>query len=245
MRRCFQCEKENPPEQRFCGHCGAALVLKDYITAQVGKAIEESPRDRDALIKANAVEVFEKAWGWAKLTAEILLIPVVAVVGLLGWLGWREFNLSKAADNAQHQIEITASNARTEISRASTQSVGEVQKESGKAISANRNSEQTAAKLSNELKNTASKTKSELNREATDVRNEVAKSKAELKSVAELQPEIDLMRVQLGKATTDLVAQQKVLSNSEDFVKQVFSTHVTYLFSFKNFVQPNAVVLSS
>jgi hypothetical protein len=83
-RRCFQCEKESPPEQSFCGHCGATLVLKDYIAAQVGKAVAEMPRDREALIKADAVEVFEKAWGWAKLTAEILLILVIAVVTLLG-----------------------------------------------------------------------------------------------------------------------------------------------------------------
>jgi hypothetical protein len=164
-------------------------------------------------------------------------------VTLLGWLGWREFNLSKTAENAQQQIESTASKARVDISQASAQSIGEVQKESGKAIDANRNSEETAAMLSEDLKSTASKTKTELNSEASDVRSEVAKSKSELESVHKLQPEFDSMRAQLGKATSNLAAQQKVLSNSEEFVKQVFSTHVTYMFAFKDFVQPNAVVI--
>jgi len=170
-------------------------------------------------------------------------VTVIAVVTLLGWLGWREFNLSKTAENAQQQIESTASKARVDISQASAQSIGEVQKESGKAIDANRNSEETAAMLSEDLKSTASKTKTELNSEASDVRSEVAKSKSELESVHKLQPEFDSMRAQLGKATSNLAAQQKVLSNSEEFVKQVFSTHVTYMFAFKDFVQPNAVVI--
>jgi hypothetical protein len=34
-----------------------------------------------------------------------------------------------------------------------------------------------------------------------------------------------------------------VISSSEEFVKQVFSTHITYMFAFENFVQPNAVVI--
>jgi hypothetical protein len=238
-KRCFQCEKENPPEQTFCGHCGASLVLKDYITAQVSKAVAESPRDRESLIKADAVEVFEKAWGWAKLTAEILLIPVLAVVTLLGWLGWREFNLSKAAANAQQQIKGTANKARGDISQASAKSISDVQQESGKAIEANHISSANAAKLTQDLNNTASQTKGELKSEASDVRAEVSKSKLELQEVHKLQPEFDTMRSQLTKAASDLAAQQKVISSSEDFVKHVFSSHVTYIFTFPTLVQPN------
>ncbi len=218
-------------------------MLKDYIAAQVSKAVAESPRDRDALIRADAVEVFEKAFGWAKLTAEILLIPVIAVVALLGWLGVREFNLSKAAGVAQHQIEGTASKARGEISDVSAKSIGEIQTESGKAIDASHKSEETATKLSADLKRTASSTNAELKSEASDVRAEVSKSKTELQDVAKLQPEFETMRSQLTKATSDLATQQKVISSSEDFVKQVFSTHATYMFSFSDFMQPNAIVL--
>jgi hypothetical protein len=86
---------------------------------------------------------------------------------------------------------------------------------------------------------TASQTKAELKSEAASVRNEVANSQSELGAVKKLQPEFDSMRAQLGKATSDLAAQQKVISSSEDFVKQVFSTHKTLYFSFNSFVQPN------
>ena len=243
IRRCFQCETVNPPEQSFCGHCGAALVLKDYIAAQVNKGIAESPRDREALIKTDAVEVFEKAWGWAKLTAEIMLIPVLAVVTLLGWLGWREFNLSKAAANAQQQIETTSNTAKVDINRAATTSIAEVNTTSGKAVEANRQSADAAARASRDVTSTVTKTKAELRSEAASVRDDVAKSRTELESVHKLQPEFDTMRSQLTKATSDLAAQQKVISSSEEFVKQVFSTHITYMFAFKDFVQPNAVVI--
>jgi hypothetical protein len=241
--RCFQCEAQNPPEQSFCGQCGAALLLRDYIAAQVTKAVAESPRDREVLIKAEAVEVFEKAWGWAKLTAEILLIPVIAVVTLLGWFGWREFNLSKAAANAQQQIEGAAKKASDDINKVSAKSIGDVQTESGKANEASRNSEQTAAKLSADLNRTVSTTKTELNNEASDVRTEVAKSKTELQEVHKLQPEFDTMRGQLTRATSDLTAQQKVISSSEDFIKHVFGSHISYLYSFPDFIQPNHAII--
>lgn len=218
-------------------------MLKDYISGQVAKELLTAVRDRDITETESAIRVFEKAWKWAKLFGEVLAVPLVIVITLLGWLGWREFNLSRAAANAQQQIEGSASKARGDISQASAQSIGEVQKESGKAIDANRNSEQTAAKLSTDLKSTASKTKIELNDEASDVRTEVAKSKSELQEVHKLQPEFETMRSQLTKATSDLAAQQKVLSSSEEFAKKVFSSHVTYLFSFRDFVQPNALVI--
>jgi hypothetical protein len=192
-RRCFQCEAENPHEQAFCGHCGAALVLKDYIATQVNKGIAESPRDREAFIKADAVEVFEKAWGWAKLTAGIMLIPVLAVVTILGWLGWREFNLSKAAANAQQQIETTSNSAKVDINRAATTSIAEVNGTSGKAVEANRQSANAVAMASRDVTSTVTRTKAELRSEAASVRDDVAKSRNELESVHKLQPEFDTM----------------------------------------------------
>jgi hypothetical protein len=41
------------------------------------------------------------------------------------------------------------------------------------------------------------------------------------------------LRKQLAEATSDIKTQQKVLSSSQDFVKSVFSSHVTQYFSFK------------
>jgi hypothetical protein len=242
-KRCFQCETENPPEHSFCGNCGAALVLKDYIAGQVSRELVSAVRDRDILEKESAIRVFERAWGWAELVTKVLTLPVVLVIALLAWLGWKEFNLSKSAQAAKEQIESTANIARTNINQASARSIAEVQSESAKAIAANRESAGNAIRLSNDVKVTASKTQNELKTEASSVRTEVVKSESELESIHKLQPEFDSMRAQLGKATSDLAAQQTVISNSEDFVKHVFSTHATYLFGFNTFIQPNVVVI--
>jgi hypothetical protein len=60
--------------------------------------------------------------------------------------------------------------------------------------------------------------------------------------VKKLQPEFDSMRSQLGKATSELAAQQKVISSSEDFVKHVFSSHAVATFSLDQFVTRNSIV---
>jgi hypothetical protein len=242
-RRCFQCETENPPEQSFCGSCGSALVLKDYIAGQVTKELETAVRDRDVLETESAIRVFEQAWKWTKLFLEVLAVPFIVVVTLLGWLGWKEFDLSKTAQNQKEQIESTANTARNDIGQVSAKSVEEIQKESGKTIEANRDSAANAIRLSDGVKATASKTTKELQDEAASVRTEVANSKSEIEAVKQLQPEFDSMRTQLGKATSDLAAQQKVISSSEDFVKHVFSMHATYMFSISEFVQANAIVI--
>jgi hypothetical protein len=51
------------------------------------------------------------------------------------------------------------------------------------------------------------------------------------------------MRSELAKATADLAAQQKVISTSENFVRQVFSTHKTILFQLDPFIKSNSIVI--
>ncbi len=42
---------------------------------------------------------------------------------------------------------------------------------------------------------------------------------------------MEAIQKQLGKATSDLQAQQQVISNSEEFVKHVFSSHITAIYN--------------
>lgn len=218
-------------------------MLKDYISGEVSKELASAVRDRSSIETESAIRVFEKAFGWATLVARVLAVPILLVITLVGWLGWKEFDLSKSAQNAKEQIERTADTARTDISRASQGSIDEVEKESAKAIAANRESAGNAVRLSNDMKTTASKTENQLKSETVSFRDEVTKSKSELDAIHKLQPEFDSMRAQLGQATSDLAAQQRVISSSEEFVKQVFSTHVTSYFAFNEFVQQTVIVI--
>lgn len=145
----------------------------------------------------------------------------------------------KTVDNAKISVVSSANATRDAINNTSAQSVNDIKKASDAAITASHNSSANAVQLSKGLNETVARTKVELRSEATSVRTEVANSQTELDQLKKLQPEFDSMRAELAKATSDLAAQQKVISNSEEFVKQIFSAHVTYSFTFKDFVQPN------
>jgi hypothetical protein len=244
---CFQCEAENPADQLFCGQCGSALTLKDYISGQISKEIADAIRDRDVLETESAIRVFERAWGWATLVRNIFAVAagtVLAVVLVVaGWVGWKALDFSKTADGAKTSVVETANSTKREISRTSEESLAEIRTSTNSATEANRTSSANAALFTKEIKTSAAQTKAELKNEAASVRTEVTNSTTELEAVKKLQPEFESMRAQLGKATSNLAEQQKVISSSEDFVKHVFSTHATYFFTFEDFVRPNAVVI--
>ena len=128
-KRCFQCEKANPPEQSFCGACGSPLLLKDFIAQSVSKELATAVRDRDILETESAIKVFNKAWEWATLAFKVLAVPVGIALLLLGWVGWKEFDLSKTATNAKAQILDTATKAKSDVSGQASHSEGEMQQE--------------------------------------------------------------------------------------------------------------------
>jgi hypothetical protein len=242
MAQCFQCEQENPPGQAFCGFCGSPLVLREFIATQVSRGISSSIQNRDVLETASSIKVFERAYGWIKL----ILGAAAALLAIVGGLGiWKATDWWSSVDKAKQVVADAADKTKKEISQTSSNAVLDIEAASGKAIEANEQSVRKAGTLSEDLDRTATGTKSGLAKEAASVKADVASSKTELQAVHQLQPEFDSMRAQLGKATTDLAVQQKVISSSEDFVKKVFSSHTVALFTFDQLVKPNSIVLPS
>jgi hypothetical protein len=240
MPQCFQCEQDNPSGQGFCGTCGSPLVLREYVAAQVSKGIASSIQNRDILETESSIKVFERAYGWIKL----ILGAAAALLAIVGTLGlWKATDWWSEVSSAKQVVADAADKTRKEITQTSTKAVGEIQEASSKAVAANEASVREAGSLSGDLNRTATRTKSELAKEADSVKTEVASSQVALQGVQKLQPEFDSMRAQLSKATSDLAAQQKVISNSEDFVKTVFSSHAVVQFSFEQFVKPTSVVI--
>ncbi len=242
--QCFQCEAKNPPNQSFCGQCGAPLSLGEYISARVSRELAVSIRDRSVIETESAINVFERALKWMRLAFGIFVgAGGVVIAVILGVSGWKASDFLKTVDRAKQSVVKSADTTRQEINKTSAQSVSDIQKASNEAIDANRASATNADQLSRNLNITASRTTAEFKGEATSLRAEVASSQSQLDEVKKLQPEFDSMRAQLAKATSDLAAQQKVISSSEEFVKKVFSSHVTYYFVFNNFVEPNHSVV--
>jgi hypothetical protein len=75
------------------------------------------------------------------------------------------------------------------------------------------------------------------------VQAEIDRSRTELQATGKIQSEVEDMRKQLAQATSDIQAQQKVLSNSEEFVKSVFSSHKIELFNISQHPNDRYVVV--
>jgi hypothetical protein len=239
-KACFQCGQDNPESQQFCGQCGAALTLKDYISKQVESQLAVALKDRQLLETESTVRVFERVWNLAKIVIGVAAIPFVVVAGLGIYKG---SDLWSTVNKAKDTVVQSAKSTRENIEQTSAKSVADIQSASAAAITANTSSSQTAQTLSSDLQKTATHVKGELAAESDSVRKQVISSRSELEAANKLQPEFEAMRSQLAKATSDLAAQQKVISSSEDFARHVFSSHQFTLFSLDKFVQPNAIVV--
>jgi hypothetical protein len=73
--------------------------------------------------------------------------------------------------------------------------------------------------------------KVEMSTEIRSFRTDLDGSRQQLQAANSLQPEMESVRQQLAQAVKDIQSQQKVISSSEDFVKNVFSSHATEYFN--------------
>lgn len=238
--KCFGCSSENESTQKFCGACGSPLLLADYISKRIEQSISTSIKDRDVLETESAIRIFERVSRWCKLAAEVLAIPLV----ILGGLGiWKASDLWSSVNRAKEVVTKSAESTKVQIAQISAASVSGIQAASSKAVSDNQSSAQTARKLSTEMQQAATHVRRQIQQESSSVQSQVASAQEQLKAIDKLQPEFGAMRGQLAKATSDLAEQQKAISNSEDFMRQVFSNHKLAIFSFESFQKNNSIVI--
>ena len=207
-RACYRCGNDNS-DQAFCGACGSPLSFNDYLSKSIREQLDTQIRDRDVLETESAIKVFEKALGWVK-NVGYLLGAVLAVAIALGV--WKGLDLLSSINAAKQSVIDTSTKAQTQINQTATKAA------------------KSANSLSNDLKTTGDAVTADMARQAVNVRREVADSRLQLQAASKLGPEMTAMQQQLTKATADIQAQQKVISSSEDFVKDVFSSHITDIF---------------
>jgi hypothetical protein len=225
-KNCYQCGVDNP-DQAFCGSCGSPLALRDYISAKVKNQLTDTLRDRDVLEMDSSIKVFKQAWSWIKLIFGIAVgLLVLTGAGVL----WKASDFWSGVDKAKQSVTDTARNSSDEIVRVSSQSKQDISQalEEGKATI--KTAADDAARQSRALKQATIQSNAEISRESAAFRSDLEGSRQQLQAASKLQPELESMRKQLADATTDIKAQQKVLSSSEEFVKGVFSSHMVEFF---------------
>lgn len=239
-RECFGCGHDNPPDHTFCSQCGSALSLRDFLAASTAKAVSESLRDRDVLETESAIRVFERAWGWAKIVGAIA-VALLTIVGL--GVFWKVSDWWKAVDAAKTAVTSSAETAKRDIGDKSNLAAYDIHESSTKAINASTQAAMKAERASLEAQRTSQKTEHELLSEAATVSRDTAATRAKLTEVDKLRPQFEAMQSQLSKATDQLSEQQKVLASNENLAKQIFSSHVSYVFPLQSFNQPNEIVV--
>lgn len=217
IHTCFHCGKTNP-EQDFCGSCGSPLSLDEFITARVKAQLPHEIRHRDVLETESSIKVFTKAWGWMKLIVGVAAFLVV-VTGVN--LFWKFSDLSKNLEEAKKAVTESAKQSKEQIARDAESAKTEIAARSAESI-----------KQSESLKSTALQSKSEVLKTTEGFKTDLAASRKQLEAANQLQPEMQQMRNKLVQTTDELQKQQNLLSSSQSFAKQVFSSHRVEYFDF-------------
>ncbi len=224
LETCFQCGGKNAEAQSFCGACGSPLCLKDYISRQVSENLVAAVRDRDVLETESSIKVFERAWGWVKIVAAI----AAALLAIMGaGIFWKVSDWWHAVDSAKSTVTATANTARQQIQDSSNTSLASIQNASLAAQKASGQAATDAKVQSQLISKTASETKHELSLESADVKSQVAATRSQLEAAQTLRPGMEETQKQLATALEQVQAQQKAISSSQNFVKEIFSSYTT------------------
>ena len=227
LKQCYQCGNDNP-DQAFCGSCGSPLALDDYISRKVRDEMAGAIQNRDVLEMDSSIKVFKQAWEWIRL---IFGIAVGLLVLAGGGVLWKASDFWTGVDKAKQSVTDTAKNSSDEIARSSAQSKREISSalEAGKVAITTAASD--AARQSQALKESTIQAQTEITRQKAALQSDMENSRRQLQAASKIQPEMEGMRKQLAQATSDMQAQQKVISSSEEFVKHVFSSHAVEIFN--------------
>ena len=234
-KQCYQCGRENA-DQDFCGSCGSPLALSDYISKQVKNQLAGSIQNRDVLEMDSSIKVFTQAWSWIKLIFGIAVALLIATgAGVL----WKATDFWSGVETAKQSVVHTAQTSSDEIARSKSQSIQDFSKAVVAGKAAIDTAASDAARQSQALKQTTIQTQADISRQTASLRSDIDGSRQQLQAASKLEPEMASLRKQLAQATSDMQAQQKAISSSEEFVKSVFSSHVTEYFILK--LTPGAV----
>ncbi len=228
-KQCYQCGNENP-DQAFCGSCGSPLALNDYLSKKVKDQVAETIQNRDVLEMDSSIKVFKQAWDWIKL-----ILGIAAGVLVLTGVGvfWQVSDFWSGVDKAKQSVADSAKKSSAEIATFSSRSKQDITNtlDAGKKAIAIASSD--AIQQSQASKTTTLHTQAEISKQTASFRKDLEGSRQQLQAASKFGPEMESLRKQLAQANSDIQAQQKTLSSSQDFVKSVFGSHVTEYFTFK------------
>jgi hypothetical protein len=176
----------------------------------------------------SSIRVFQRAWGWIKL---IFGIAVGLLVLAGGGVFWKASDFWSGVDKAKQSVSDSAKRSADEITETSSKSQRDILKsveDSEVAISA---ASKDAIRQSDGVRKSAGRARVDFANASASIRADIENSRTQLQAAGKLQPQMEEMRRQLAQATSEIQAQQKALSSSEEFVKNIFSSHRVEIFT--------------
>jgi hypothetical protein len=238
--QCHKCGRDNAAEQAFCGACGSPLALDEFISKRVSEHLANAIRDRDVIETESSIRVFERAWGWVKIVGGIAAV-LLAILG--AGVFWKVSDWKSTVDSAKASVTNTATTAQQEIKTSSATSLRSIQSTADDVKKANDRVSETTKQQSRAIQREAAQTKSELGKESASVKNEVSSAHTQLQAAAALRPEMETTQKQLQEALAQVQAQQKLISSSQNFVKEIFGSYTTNIVQVDLEPKPQYVVM--
>jgi hypothetical protein len=214
------------------------LQLSNYISREVDTRLSQATRERELVETESSIRVFEKAWSWAKLVGGI--VTGVAAI-LIAGAAWESFNLREAVNRAGTAVESaktsaeksigdTASNTRSNMVAESGKSLDEIHSAAARATTSSNEAQQVAKRQGAAIGVQADALRKDFQNQAATVTKDVASARQQIQAASELEPQMKTLQQQLSSAQAQIREQQRVITSSADFAKQIFSSHRQVLF---------------
>ena len=146
------------------------------------------------------------------------MIALVAGLGL-----WKASDWWSSVNTAKQNIRESSDKARADVQVAVKGATATIEASASEA-----------EKQSESFSGFATKTKDGLSRQSNSLGKDVASTRAQLAGAEKLQEQMNGMQRELQKANDTIRDQQRVISSSGEFVKKIFSSHITEFFSMGN-----------
>ena len=157
------------------------------------------------------MRVFERVFNWVK----IVLIVVGFVTAIAAGLGiWKASDWWSSVNAAKKVVTESSNKARDDVQKSVKDATDKIN------TSASQASEQSKS-----FSTYATHAEADLSKQSTGLKRDVDNTRKQIASASTLQPQMTEMQKELKISTDQMREQQKVFSSSEEFVKQVFSSH--------------------
>jgi hypothetical protein len=229
---CPHCNSTSAEGKKYCADCGTPLDpqtehLESFVKTQVEESIKERFKDQKLVDIETSQAVAERLYGWAKLFASFVGVPLGLFIIWLSIAGIEKYSdFSKLVASIEEQVKPKIEQAKSDAEQAQKTA----REAKGEAEDSKKTIEGATAEAKRQLGSAAELAKNvkalsdRVSGLEQQTSNQMKGSSQRVDTrVAELDQKIDA-------ATKDITAQQKKLASTDELVKTLFSKGTTEFF---------------